>query len=187
MYNGLPPNHNVLAFDSFTRADTTTTLGVAESGQTWSVIGGNAHGISTNRAYTNVAAFSTTVVNVRVSNLITVQATLTTTDNANSQYLVFRQTDSSNHHYVGQSGGVWIMYKKVAGVDTQIGTAAGTPASGDVLKVTMDGSTIKFYVNGTLLITVTESDNLTGTGAGIATWNSTTARWDNFSVRRGLL
>ena len=66
---------------------------------------------------------------------------------------------------------------------TAIGTAySATLANGDVLKIEVNGSTIKGYVNGVERASVTDTDNATGKQAGFRTSGSASAAWDNWSA-----
>jgi hypothetical protein len=76
------------------------------------------------------------------------------------------------------------MFKVVAGSFTQLGsTASYTAANGDVLKFTVNGSTLNGYVNGALKVgPQTESAGSTNTKHGLRSFNDSASRFDDFSI-----
>lgn len=167
--------------DTFTRPDSATTLENAETGQAWQVLAGTwgiasktaycvAHG-GTNKACAVVeTGMSDGVVEVTHSSL-----------SAGGSRLAFRFTDVDNGFIVGAESAVYQLYRLEAGTYNAIGSWATTPASGDVVRVVMNGSSITVYINGTARITATSTFNQTATKHGIAA-ASTSSRFDNFTV-----
>lgn len=99
--------------------------------------------------------------------------------------IVFRYTDASNYLFVtNETAGSIRLYKRVAGVNTQLGVSTGYSTNTDVaLKVICDGTSVKVYRYGVLIISVTESHNSTATRCGMyadtAAW---TKQFDNWLV-----
>lgn len=168
--------------DTFTRADVVASLGVPDIGPQWSALTGT-WGISNNQAYRSIDGNDTYAImesglsDGRVETVYSVAA--------GTQRLVFRCTDANNLWLVTNQGGSWLLYKRVAGVYTQVGSAyAGTAANGDYISVILNGSSIQVYINGNLAISASDSFNQTATkhGLGSDAAGNTSARWDNFRV-----
>lgn len=171
----------VLAYDSFNRVDNAAALGTADTGQTWTVLQGT-WGISSNQAclITSAGARNRIVINGLPAN---VSITITFSVNTVLSRLMFRHVDTSNYlQFINLSGSSYALYKVVAGVATMLGSFATTPANGDVLNVTLNGSSIIAKLNGAQVISVTETFNQTATQHGFTTDNDTIFRMDNFKV-----
>lgn len=166
--------------DTFTRADSTTTLGNAETGQAWSALAGT-WGISSNTAYTTTTtAPGSAVVDSGVSNCI-IKAKIATQQGG--AYVAFRAVNATNFLFFGNNGGTaYKLYKLVANILTEVGSYAQAPQNGDSIKITAIGNTITCYVNDIQLIQATIADLNTATKHGFCSYNATNARWDDFSV-----
>lgn len=79
------------------------------------------------------------------------------------------------------TSGTAILYKRVAGVDTSLGTFAYTAAAGDIVYLDAIGTTVRVYVNTVLKLSVTDSAvasgrpgfrtfKVTGGGNQVALW-----------------
>jgi hypothetical protein len=104
---------------------------------------------------------------------------------ATAGYLCFRYTDINNFFVAGRStnAGQWVIAKVVSGIPENLSVvAASAHTAGDVCKVVLDGTSIKFYVNDVLISSVTDSFNQTATKHGLQTLNSATTTFDGFSV-----
>jgi chitodextrinase len=168
--------------DSFNRVDSSTSLGVSDTGQTWTALTGT-WGISSNQAYLAAGTGGIAVIDSGKSDA-TIQVKNAVITATNMRF-VFRLTDSNNYYIVQtDTGNVYKLYKNVAGTFTSLGTSTGiTPANGDVLKVVTNGSSITVYVNGSQIITATDTFNQTATKHGIAhNALNPISRWDDFSV-----
>lgn len=175
-------SRKVLVTDTFTRADSATTLANAETGQAWSALTGT-WGISSNQAYlaVNAGVDDYAVVDAGISD-----GTVTVTFGApaNNQYLAFRATDANNVFVASSTTSTTLnLYRRSTGTYNQIGTASHTWATGDVVSVWFVGAAITVSVNGVALITATDSFQQTATKHGIGAGSSGTSwRWDNFKV-----
>ena len=162
--------------DSFNRADNASTMGNTDTGQTW-VPNSGTWGISSNRAYESASAPGgqrTTVVDSGMSDC-NVQVTFTTYDDTG---LCFRSTDDNNHFLNNTSE----LFRKQSGGYTSLGYFSSTFGSGDVMKVELNGTSIKVYRNGSLVLSATSSFNQTATKHGLRKNGASTSRFDDFSV-----
>lgn len=171
---------NVSAFlitDSFNRADSTTTMGSTDTGQTWLPNSGT-WGITGNLAYLPSAAGgqNTTVVESSVSDC-TVQLTLTTFDDCGA---CVRSTDDANNFICNNAN----LFKRVTGSFTSLGAFSSGFTDGNVQAVVLSGTSIIVKQNGTSVLSVTESFNQTATQHGLRanTAGTSAARFNDFSV-----
>lgn len=166
------------AYDSFNRADGApgateggvydwTTINATGTGS-WS-ISGNAVAATSNGSESYLVAdtlHSDGSVSAKFVNIV-------------DGGLVFRCVDASNLCMVWATGGVYKIMKKVSGAWTQIGADAGTPVAGDVVRVELDLNSIKLYVNGSLLLSVSDSANNWATKHGFRA-SASAATYDDF-------
>lgn len=84
--------------------------------------------------------------------------------------LIFRFLSNDNYWYAriraSTAGSQWELIKRVAGTETSMAMSPSDAKNGDVVKISAIGSTIKFYVNNTLIQTITDSALQTATKAG---------------------
>lgn len=170
---------NAFVYDDFQRADSSTTLGSAIIGGvwepavgTWGVTSGGARSVS--GVDDDIALINAGVANVAVN-------TICKKGSSNFDVgLVVRATDKDNLYLARYpENGSTILYKKVAGVYTSIGTATG-PAlySGDNVTLKANGSTLTLARNGTTVLTVTDTTHPTATKIGMRWKVGTTQYWD---------
>lgn len=180
---------SVIAADTFTRANSAVTLGSAETGGAWTAHVGT-WGISTNKAYcptpdgvaTQVATLAAGVPNATVTCTFTGTGIGTGTA---MPWLVFRFVDTSNYLLVAAQTATTIeIFKKVANVFTQIGTAAHVWASGQRVSVTFNGSAISTTVDGVPRATASDAALSTATrhGIGGTTTLDASVRFDDFLI-----
>lgn len=168
-----------LVSDSFNRADTTTSLGTADTGQAWTNLG-NGMGITGNKAYApsanNLAYHGALIVaqaNVAVSFV-------------HSPALSFsgvlgRWSDENNHWRLDMNDdNNWRLLRRNAGTFTV--PASGTTAVRGRLKLTMSGSSITVHIESTLLASITDSFNSTATTHGICS-ESPLERYEDFLIQ----
>lgn len=165
--------------DTFDRADTTSGLGTATTGQTWTVSAGT-FGILNGEAYATSAVNTRAVIDTGYSDgEVSVSVTVT----GGQEWLIFRFQDSNNYFRFGTSGGILQLQKVESGSAQQISTfAAKLPIGGD-LSVKFVGNQISLYLNGNLLETVTSTLFQTATKIGLQTQNTTT-RFDNLLFKK---
>jgi parallel beta-helix repeat protein len=162
--------------DTFTRANSSTSLGTSSSGDAWTATTGTL-GINTNLAYAPGAG--TNIAHLDGDANGSVSVFMPTVGNAG---IVFRLLDSTNYwYYRRHTDGNARLGKVVAGVDTPM-TADVTQAvaAGNELRVVFQDATIKAYVGATLTHTDVDTAHATRTGVGIHILD-TTARLDDFA------
>lgn len=175
--------------DTFTRANSTTSLGVSDSGHTWVQIGTGIVGILSNEAYRATSNAFAYVEFGQSDMIVSVKQVVY------GQFFsgpVARLVDISNFYYLDIPSALACRLKKVvAGVETGIsGTSNVTFAAGDVLGISckeVGGNTeLKLLVNGVVQQTITDTSAIgsrpQGTKAGIRPWNGSNTRLDNFTV-----
>jgi hypothetical protein len=155
--------------DTFTRTDSSSSLGTATVGGTWSALLGT-WGVSSNAAYRSSAGTSgLAVLDVGVADFT---ATVNVTPAAGKQAgLVFRCVDSSNFLMVIVDLGVnkAVYYSNVA---DSYATPAGfgptlTGSSPYAISVTCSGTTVTGSVNGTSVMSYTETNFSSATKVGL--------------------
>jgi hypothetical protein len=187
--NGASPNPtpSPTVNDTFTRANTAgPTPGTADTGQVWVSEGGGSWGIDTNRLYRSSAdnAENNVVIESSIADGM-VESTLTVFAGGSQNYgVVVRETDFANFILLNFNDGEGLrFYKKVGGVYVAISSpVAYSPASGDLWKVVLNGSSIKGYINGVLKLSITDAFNQTATRHGQRGFTVGTSRWDDFKV-----
>jgi hypothetical protein len=148
--------------DTFTRGDTTSGLGSAETGEPWTVLGGTM-GIASNKAY-GVGGQAWSLIETGWSDVDI--SVVCGTVNASSMGVLFRYSTSGNGmEAVFWSGGMQLL-RYVGGVQTVLGSASGV-VSGDTIRVVADGPFIVALKNGSVVLRVLDSSNLTNTKHGI--------------------
>lgn len=177
----LDKKHRRIAYDSFDRADSALSLGVADTGQTWTAVNGT-WGISNNQAYvaTNSGARNIAVLaSGSADGIIEVKFS----EIALYCGLCFRVTDVNNLlRFTMASATTYQLRRIAANVQTDIAVPLITPTKGDVLKVILRGANIKCYVNGHLCVNVTDTFNSMVENHGIFAYNSVVPRFDNFKI-----
>lgn len=169
------PKPGPLVSDTFNRADSTTSLGTADTGQAWTPLATTVWGIIGNTAYeTGNAAQALAVVETGVSDC-TVSVTMPVMGDTG---LCFRASDNDNNFVTNPTA----LYREQS--DTGYTLLGSYPQinAGDRLAVVLSGSTITVKVNGAAVLTVTDTFNQTATKHGLRSHNSTAARFDDFEV-----
>jgi hypothetical protein len=187
------PDPATRVLDDFARADNASSLGVANTGQSWVMSpSGTTWGITGGQAYvsSDAPANARAVIDSGISDG-TVQVRFAkladaTTSGIQSR-LVFRADASGTHFIVQWRPTVgWQMYKltSAGGAFTQVGTTVGTPvaADGDLVQIVLAGPSITLKVNGATVITATDTFQQTATLHGIGTNGTGVARFDDFAV-----
>jgi hypothetical protein len=127
----------IAARDLFDRADSSTTLGSADTGQAWQVLAGT-WGIAANQAYSAVAtANGAAVIDCGTPDGVYI-VTLATKGTA--PRIILRAIDASNYLYIDGAGALW---RRSAGVNTKLRNGTTLPAR--LLAVVLDGPLIRLY------------------------------------------
>jgi len=160
--------------DSFNRADSSSSMGNTDTGQTW-VPNSGTWGIASNKAYcVNSESQRTTVVESSRADCV-VQVTLST---FNDSGLCWRSSDDSNHFISTATNA----FRREAGSFTSVGSNASAMTNGDVIAVTLSGNSHSITKNGSAWISYSSSFNNTATKHGLRVHSNNTARFDDFSV-----
>jgi len=170
---------NMLVYDSFNRTDNTTTLGKADSGQTWETWSGT-WGIASNQAYISSGTSNSKVAIESGSSdcVITLKNSLQSAGNR----ILFRGVETNNHYQFQTESSQFRIYKNEGGVSTMLGSNSTIiPSSGDILKVVLSGSSIKCFVNDNLVFDISNTFNQTSTKHGMML-NNSVGRLDDFKV-----
>jgi hypothetical protein len=182
-----PQRSNYLLFDSFARADSTTSLGNAETNNTgysllvqnstvWGIQGNSAYVVSTSAAGRNIAYQESNESDC----IIEADVTLGTSSNNG---LSFRVTDINNFWLVTLQPSWISLTKYVAGASTAVATVNKTYTSGK-LSVLMKGNKIEIYMDGFLITKTYDSFNSTATKHGLfSRAEGFDFRWDNFCIK----
>lgn len=191
-----------LVDDTFTRADSASSLGTATSGQAWTASVGT-WGIASNKAYL-VSATSNAVALIESGQsdnfMISCDITSTPTDDRFEASLIFRAADSSNFLAVNliDNGGVTAvrLIKRSAGTFTtlkQLNTTLLTPNTLHHLAVAVQDGAITAAINGICVLgfTLSAGDQTTyesNTKVGIRSTrgggqDDGGTRFDNFRCR----
>jgi hypothetical protein len=182
----------IIIQDSFNRADSTTSLGVADSGQTWQVGGTATFGVIGNQGYAATSTQDNTGAYIPISNTIKdYKATITvpTIQTSTTNFFRFypRVAFGTLLYYLAieaYSTGYRISKRTSTGTTSIVATSAVIPVSGDTIRVDNKASgQMDVYINGTLIITATDTYMMDLTyGVGFGGKQAPTYRVDNFLV-----
>ena len=172
--------NKLIVLDKFDRADSTSSLGKADTGQSWQAISGT-WGISSNRAYVTAdgtdmfaildAGISDGEVSVLISGTVDYDARLS-----------FRIADVNNWFIVDYGAGCFRLVRKLNGAYTELASYTAIRPSQFEVKAVLDGQLIKIFIDGVQRMSVTDSNHQTVTKHGIGGEKSS-ARLDDFTVR----
>lgn len=183
----IAPGTTIFA-DNFNRADAAVLGSTSTGSMPWqiSVASGTGNGlIDTNRGGVNNGSGARTMafVNTAFSNCA-YTATLGVKDSG-IEFLIFRYQDINNYLFLSRESvsGHWTLWKRVAGTPTIVGsTSAVLIASGDIVEVTLNGTSVIVKVNTVTLFTQTITDMQNATAYGFGSITTFAARWDNISA-----
>lgn len=176
------------ARDTFTRANSATSLGTADVGGAWTVDGGT-WGISSNQAYQpGNTGFTRAWVPGLADGVVEADITVGASKNVG---LMVRRVDASNFIRVWLNGGnsIAIQTWVAGGFGATIVTTGYTFTVGQTyrIRVAFQGNKYQAWVNGVNIYGAWQTDSnnrhLTGTGCGLYAVNDNGgSRWDNFAV-----
>jgi len=164
--------------DTFTRADSASSLGVASSGQTWTTASGT-FGISGNKAYLPSDAGSKGIVDIGISDF---KAGVEFSSLNNESWFLFRYVDGNNffrfgctganaadNRYTCQSviGGSVVTLTLNISSNTTTNLYNYVAAANDKVEVECMGRLINLYINGELVAYTTHASLTTATKIGI--------------------
>lgn len=165
--------------DTFDRADSASTLGTTDTGQSWTVNQGT-WGIDSNQAY-NPSGTGRAIIDTGQSDGA-VAVTLAALPDSSDTYVSFRWASSNQRWRFGWvvSAAEWRLEKFDSPTLTTVDTDSTPAADGDRILVTYQGSTIRAYVNGTLVCEADDDFNADATTVGLQNGSSTATRFDDF-------
>jgi len=176
---------SILVKDSFNRANSTTTLGNTETGQTWKYGNNSVWGIYNNAAYCVSGSNPVlTYVDAGQSDVdITVKVTTVNDNNA----IIFRIDSSINSYFELGINGVLTKFNEGNSNDHVTIVSSGQSfVSGDIARIVAQGNTITGYKNGIQIFTTTSIFNQTMTKHGLGSWrggaNGANGLWDDFQI-----
>lgn len=174
----------LLAWDSFNRVDSVTTLGNAESGQAWTYNTANVFGISANRAYITSATNSIAMLDVGSQDYdyeVQVQTL------GSQFYLIWCVQDTANFLRYGWNGSASALQKVAGGALVNAFSVTGGMAfvAGDVIRIAKRGSRSTIYINDRPVDTISDSQFAAATKIGFQASGASATFFDNFLVRAG--
>lgn len=170
------PNVQPVIRDTFTRPNSTTSVGVTDTGQTWRNLAG-VLGITDQQIYAQSLAAGYAYADFDTGRSdYTLSAVITAVGGA-SYGLVFRCIDYDNIWEFAASG-LWVTFN---GAVANVAPVAVNAAPGDVLSVVLSGTRIEAYKNGVMLTSTTDSRLQNATRAGLYIGGGAT-RWDNLEL-----
>jgi hypothetical protein len=164
--------------DSFTRANSTTTPGNANSLEAWTEQQGNL-GISSSAVY--APANGTNIATLPATSETCPEARMTVAGNAG---LVFRYKDNNNYwaFYRDASDSAATLIKVVNGSPSTVSrTATQTVSANDILRVVVNGWMIRTYVDNVKTHETVDSQHYQENKVGVIIYD-TTARIDDFQA-----
>jgi len=178
LYGFAPPGTAVS--DAFTRANSTSVLGNADTGQAWSVLSGT-WGIDSNQAYiSNGSTQSYAVIDSTLADcIISVKLNGTLSSGGG---ITFRALDVSHLWFTEVVSGTSYLYRCNGGGPSMIADMGVSWSVGDVMTIALRGSSIVVKKNGTQVFTYTDSTFSTYTKHGLRDYGGV-IRLDDFSVQ----
>lgn len=177
-------NLDAIVFDTFDRANVSNDLGTSFSGDVWANDAG--FDIVSNKARANSATPQKANLDLGASitdQVVEVSVSMTGGGTNEQCGVVFRYVDENNHYraYVDDQFNVVALTKYVAGVLTVISAPAFTVSTSHEIRVFMQGTRIRVYVDRRLWIDATDSSLSTGTKVGLYANNASgTATFEDF-------
>lgn len=168
--------------DTFTRANSSTSLGTADTGQAWTAHTGT-WGITSNAAY--LVTSSGESVATLDCGLSDIDFSVSYSGRTDDLGIVFRAIDASNWLLVySNPGGGVETWQRVAGSYSQLHAAAGSAGASGTLRVVTSGTSINVYLDGSVLYSVTTSQFQTETRVGLrrGAAGGTAPTWDELIV-----
>ena len=163
--------------DQFNRAD-------GGLGTDWTaLVGTNPYSIISNVAASNGASAENCTVYNAFSPAANQWAQVTVTQAASNAFVGPAVRGSGTSWYVFYADNASrALYRIVSGTPTSLASSGTGFAVNDVMRLEVEGTTLRAYVNGVLWTSVTDS-SLSSGNAGMATWStSTSGRVDDFSA-----
>jgi hypothetical protein len=170
--------------DTFTRADSALSLGVADTGQSYTLPNGGTFGISSNQGYNPSAQGDKMAVIESGAADCTVSIAIVTLGAASGAGVYFRVVDGNNWWRFVYDGANYTLRKIVAGIGADVFVGGGALAANDVLSVILSGTSIIAKRNSTTITSQTDAALASATmhGWGTGGVGSAATRWDLLSI-----
>ena len=155
--------------DTVARADSTTGLGTATSGQAYTQDTGptNVIGINSKRAYNVTTSNSRALLNVGVADFVYSLRFLSVGTGAQT-WAIFRAANTTNYWRVGVVNGRWTVQKITSGAVGDVNITTDVfPADGDYLRIDCRGNRISISVNEIEVFNRIDSYNATSVQIGL--------------------
>jgi hypothetical protein len=171
----------ILAQDSFNRADNATTLGSSDTGQTYTYMNSSVWGISANQAYCISGSNPMgALLDVGQSDIaITVKVA-----KVNDNFACFLRVDPVAKTGIAFQAATGALQRFSGSTFINIATSS-VGATGDIIKIVAQGSSLTVYRNGTQIISTTSTINQTLTKHGIGNWRgggTGNGLWDDLLI-----
>lgn len=157
----------IFASDTFTgTASSTLQSHTSDSGHTWTKNGGNQDNVLDSTGSRLIGTYPPTTFQqyylsaTPPSATQYVQADINVTSTGRvSNGIGGRLTTTANAdgYYVNYTGGAWTLFKRVSGSNTTLGTYASSTTGVATVKLVLNGTSISVFVNGTSVISATDS------------------------------
>lgn len=169
--------------DNFNRADNSSSLGTPSDGGSAWVAHSGVWGIVNNKAFLSNGATQAIASLSSGTSDVDIQISLSNLTGGQDIGLVGRVADDNNYILGAIGASDWKIYKKVSGSYTQVGsTVSGTPVNGDVVVLSLSGTSVALKVNGVTKVSGTVSELSTNTRHGIRSNGYTPESFDDFSI-----
>lgn len=170
----------LLVSDAFNRANA-SVIGTADTGQIWSNLQGT-FGISSNRLslITGTGGSTYDVAAIESGSADVIVEATTYLQNYNG--IAARITDANNFIIFREQGGTFSLLSNVNGTMTDIADSNVTYVYGAKMKMILSGSSVKCYVNDSLVIQSAIYTNTSATKHGVAGWGTTVYSYDDFKI-----
>jgi hypothetical protein len=177
----------LIVYDSFDRANNTTSLGIADTGQEWQILSGS-FGIWNNLAYRPIRTATSLAIIESGNSNVEVEVEQIYLGGFRNGGLVFRASDESNflHFRWTSEGNSLQIYKFENNVATLILQKSMPAYEYNIpqnFKIIADGENIDCYVNGAREFSIAETFNQNATKHGIRMQSDGDMNWNNFAVR----
>lgn len=173
--------------DNFNRANSETSLGQTETGQSWQTFTG-VWGITNNTAYpvsiSGPGSFPTNTYAIVDTGRSDGILEVTLSRNIQDARIPFRLVDERNNYFVERNGWGYHVEKTVNGQRFELTPRVfnASFSDGDKIKLEMRGPCVYISVNNNLLLQINDSTFSTGKH-GIGTYFDKNMRFDNYSFR----
>ena len=175
-------NLDAIAFDDFTRANASGDLGTSTNGKTWANDTGFDIASNVARANTDTLSMATINLGTGITDQV-VEVQIAAIGAGDEVGVVLRYADANNQYrvYLDKGSNEVILEKNVATVVTEIASPAFTVGTSHEMRVIIQGTRIRVWVDFELVIDTTDAGLSAGTSVGLfARTANATATFDNW-------